>query len=271
MLDLLKGILEADPGGLHRPGPDGQRPLHVARTPEIAAYLLDLGADIEARCIDHRSTPAEYAAMHRADVCRLLLDRGAGGDEFMYAMIGDLERLKAAIDADPDVLQARATPARFTPTEEEAAHIYMYTIGSNATLMHAAVAGSRTEVVRFLADRGLDPSLRGGFDDQTPAHGAAWNDNGDMIRSLVEAGAEIDLPSGKIHNNSPVGWAVVNGSADAVEALLGAGVEIKDYYLKDAEARIRGEYREWSASDPERFETILELFRTERARREAGK
>lgn len=268
MIDELREILGDDPDALHRPGPDGQRPLHVARTPEIAAYLLDLGADIEARCIDHGSTPSEYAATHRPDVCRLLLDRGARGDEFMYAMIGDLERLKAAIEADSAVLHVRTTPHRFTPTEEEAAHIYMYTIGSNSTLMHAAVSGSQREIVRFLSERGLDASLRGGFDDQTPAHGAAWNDDGETIGVLVECGANVDLPSGKIHENPPVGWAVVNGSANAVEALLEAGVQITDHYLEDAEAGFRGEFREWSSSGPDRFERIGEMFRAERTRRE---
>lgn len=242
MMDALRALVEADPGVIRRKGPDGQRPLHFARTPEIAAFLLDAGADIEARCVDHGSTAAEWAAAERPDVCRYLLDRGARGEEFMYAMIGDLERLEAAIEADPETLHARTTPDRFRPTEAEAAHIYMYTIGSNATLLHAAASLGRTEVVDLLLGRGLDPNVRGGYDDQTPAHGAAWNDHADAIRALAAGGADVDLPSGAIHRNPPLGWAIVNGSLDAAEALLEAGVEVRDHYAADAEKGARGEF-----------------------------
>ena len=267
LFDELKEILAADPEALHRKGPDGQRPLHVARTPEIAAWLLDLGADIEAKCVDHGSTPAEYAASHRPDVCRLLLDRGAGGDEFMYAMIGDLDRLGAAIDADPNVLHARTTPDRFTPTEGEAAHIYMYTIGSNATLIHAAVSGSGPEVVRFLVERGLDPNARGGYDDQTAAHGAAWGNRPDMIRLLAECGADVDLPSGETHRNPPAGWGILSGSVEAIEALLELGIRIPDYYLEDARAGIDGRWREFSSATPDRYEAIVAALEAARAAR----
>lgn len=269
LMDELRALLDEEPGAVNEKGPDGQRPLHVARTPAIAAALLERGADLEARCVDHGSTPAEYAATSRPDVCRFLLDRGARGDEFMYAMIGDLDRLRGALDGDPAVLHARTTPDRFRPTEEEAAHIYMYTIGSNATLLHAAVAGSSAEIVRFLAERGLDPDARGGYDDQTPAHGAAWADDPAMIRALVEVGADIDLPSGRIHRNPPLGWAIVNGSADAVPALLEAGAEVRDGYLEDARKGREGAFREWSSAGPERFDAILAALRAARSERDA--
>ncbi len=267
MEEELTAILERDPATINREGPDGQRPLHVARTPEIAEYLLDRGADLEAECVDHGSRPAEYAATDRPDVCRFLLDRGARGDEFMYTLIGDLDRLAAAIDSDPETLHARTTPDRFAPTDGEAAHIYMYTIGSNATLMHAAVASSNAGVVRYLAGLGLDGSLRGGFDDQTPAHVAAWADDAPMIQVLAECGANVDLPSGEIHRNQPIGWAVVNGSASAVEALLELGAGIEDDHIRQAKAGLAGEFREWSGASPETFQGILESLEGERQRR----
>jgi len=271
----LEALLENDPDGIHRKGPDGQRPLHVARTPAIAAYLLDRGADLEAECVDHGSRPAEYAASDRPDVCRLLLERGARGDEFMYAMIGDVDRLATAIDADPEVLYARTTPDRFTPTEKEAAHIYMYTIGLGATLVHAAVAGSNGSsgssgshgsngshgaIVRYLAERGLDPNLRGGYDDQTPCHAAAWADDAPIIRVLSECGADLDLPSGEIHRNQPVGWAVVNGSVEAVQTLVELGAKIYDNHIDQAKAGIAGKFQDWSDAGPDAFRRILEVL-----------
>jgi len=262
--EALAALVEADPEVVRRKGPDGGRPLHFARTPQIVDFLLDRGAEPDAVCVDHGSTAAEWAAAQRPDVCRRLLDRGARGDEFMYAMIGDLDRLAAAIEADPGVLHARTTPDRFRPTESEAAHIYMYSIGSNATLMHAAASLGRAEVVEFLIARGLDPSLRGGYDDQTPAHGAAWSDHPHVIEALVRGGANVDLPSGSIHRNPPLGWAIVNGSLEAARALVGAGVELRDYYEADAEAGMRGEFRAWSAAPAGRFEAIRDLIAARR-------
>ena len=261
MTDALVALLDADPDALHRPGPDGQRPLHAARTPEIADLLLDRGAAIEARCIDHASTPAEYAATSRPDVCRFLLDRGARGDEFMYAMIGDLERLDAAIEEDPRVVHARATPDRFTPTEGEAAHIYMYSIGSGATLLHAAAVRGPGDVLELLLELGADPNARGGYDDQTPMHGAAWENRADAIRSLAAAGGDVDRPSGRIHRTPPLTWAIINGSLEAVQALIETGVTVEEGHLDAARAGIAGEFRAWSASGPERYEAILARLR----------
>jgi len=264
MMDALVAIVEGDPEVIDRKGPDGQRPLHFARTPEIAAYLLDCGAEVEARCVDHESTAAEWAAAERPDVCRYLLDRGAGGDEFMYAMIGDLDRLGDALEADPDIVYARTRPERFRPTTEEAAHIYMYTVGSNATLLHAAASCGRPEVADFLLARGLDPDLRGGYDDQAPAHAAAWHNHPDVIRSLARAGADLDLPSGPIHRNTPIGWGILPCSLEAIEALLESGANVRDHYISAAEHGIGGGWREFSDAPAERYMRLRDVLIAER-------
>ncbi len=75
-LDRLREIIEVDPQSVHARGGDGQTPLHFARTVEIAAYLLDHGADIDARDIDHVSTPAQWMLGDRIDVARYLVERG---------------------------------------------------------------------------------------------------------------------------------------------------------------------------------------------------
>src|SRR5262249_10761783 len=58
MLERLRELISADPGLVHSRGGDGQTPLHFASTIESAEYLLDYGADIDARDVDHESTPA---------------------------------------------------------------------------------------------------------------------------------------------------------------------------------------------------------------------
>jgi len=66
--DELKKLVSANPEVVHARGGDGQTPLHFAATVEIAEYLLDHGADIDARDIDHESTPAQYMVRKRQEI-----------------------------------------------------------------------------------------------------------------------------------------------------------------------------------------------------------
>jgi len=58
--DLLEAMLKRDPRRVHERGGDGQMPLHFARSRRVVDLLLDAGADIDARDVDHRSTAAEW-------------------------------------------------------------------------------------------------------------------------------------------------------------------------------------------------------------------
>ena len=100
-LDELQTLVRGDAALVHARGGDGQQPLHEARTAAIADFLLDHGADVDVRCIDHKSTPAQYALVDRPDVCRRLLARGATPDIFMAARLGDISLATRLLDADP--------------------------------------------------------------------------------------------------------------------------------------------------------------------------
>jgi ankyrin repeat protein len=106
-IDELRDILNANPEAVDEKGGDGQRPLHYAMTPQIADLLLDRGADIDARCVDHHSTAAQYALKDRPEVTVRLLQRGATPDIFMPARLGDLALANRLIDEDPLCLAAR--------------------------------------------------------------------------------------------------------------------------------------------------------------------
>lgn len=60
---------------IHRRGGDGRTPLHCATTVEIAEYLLDRGAAIDARCVDHESTPGDFPT-----TVKLLIEAGERPD-----------------------------------------------------------------------------------------------------------------------------------------------------------------------------------------------
>ena len=127
--DLLAAMLAADPARVHERGGDGQTPLHFARSRAVVDLLLDAGADLDARDVDHRSTPAQWmlgdgAGRPRFELARYLVERGASADIFLAAALGLTERVQAMLEADPSLLQLRtggATTARQPPSS--AAHL----------------------------------------------------------------------------------------------------------------------------------------------------
>jgi ankyrin repeat protein len=242
-LRQLTAILDAAPALVHARGGDGQLPLHFAKTPEIAALLLDRGADIDARDIDHASTAAQYAARDRPEVTRYLLTRGATPDLFMACMIDDVAVAESLLPAEPGGASARITPERFPAPGSQALGIYHYTVGTGCTLLHAAASAGATNACRWLLSKGADPAATGGYDDATPLHQAAWNDRVEAARALLDGGAPIDQRSGHMHHNSPLGWAVVAGSDSVVELLLSRGAAILTHIPADAAAGVRGQFR----------------------------
>jgi hypothetical protein len=85
----------------------------------MAAYLLDHGADIDARDVDHESTPAQYLVRTRQDVVRFLVSRGCRTDVLMAAAVGDVDLVRQHLDADPSTIRTRVNH-RVLPNAEPA-------------------------------------------------------------------------------------------------------------------------------------------------------
>ncbi len=169
MMDRLAEIVEARPGVLNQPGPDGMRPLHFAATPAVADYLLDRGADIDARCIDHHGSALQWSlGNNNPELARHLLSRGADADIFACAAIGDVARVAAALDGDPKLVNARMDQ------EAPGGYVYLYTsIGRECTPLHAAASHDQADVLQLLLDRGADPDARDANHNGTPLGWAA--------------------------------------------------------------------------------------------------
>ena len=125
--DQLQRLVNADAALVHARGGDGQQPLHEAKTVAIADFLLDRGAGIDVRCVDHNTTPAQYALVARPDVCRRLLERGAMPDIFMAARLGDISLANRVLDSDPGCAAARINEPGYPPVPP--LHIYCWTLG----------------------------------------------------------------------------------------------------------------------------------------------
>jgi ankyrin repeat protein len=149
-VERVRELLHSNPGLVHARGGDGQLPLHFASTIEIAALLLDHGADINARDIDHESTAAQYMVCqkpNRHDIVRFLITRGAQTDLLMASALGDLALVESILNDDPETIRTTATD-RYFPRQnpKSGGTIYVYGFGLTKTahmlaheLGHAAV------------------------------------------------------------------------------------------------------------------------------------
>ncbi len=150
-IDELQAAVNAAPALVHARGGDGQQPLHEAGTVAIADFLLDCGADVNARCVDHQSTPAQYALVDRPDVCRRLLDRGATPDIFMAARLGDRALAQRLVDGDPFCLAARINEPGYAPVPPF--NIYCWTLGFGMSPHDVAARFGHRDVRELLVGR----------------------------------------------------------------------------------------------------------------------
>lgn len=256
-IDELRALLAESPARVRELGGDGCQPLHFAGTVEAAQVLLDLGADIEARCVDHYSTPAQYLAHPRPEVATALFALGAEADIFSAVLAGATDVVEALLADDSAVLAERIGQERFPPGPDHDVHnIMTFIVGDGASPLHAAAKANRGAMIAQLVTAGIDVNVRGGYDEATPLHMAAWDDRGDSVRQLIASGADVNLRSGSIHNNSPAGWAIVAGSADAFEILMDNGSEVMDWFAGDARAAVAGEFRKYKVVPQENYERI---------------
>ena len=164
-IDELRQLLAADPALVHARGGDGQQPLHEAATVAIADVLLDRGADVNARCIDHKSTGAQYALAERPEICRRLLERGASADIFMPARLGDVALATRVLASDPQAIAARINEPGYAPVPP--LHIYCWRLGFGLSPHDVALKFGHRDVYDLLEHR--SPGARA-----LHQYGAGW-------------------------------------------------------------------------------------------------
>jgi len=141
--DVLKEMIAADPARVHERGGDGQTPLHFAASKAVIDVLLEAGADINARDVDHRSTPAAWMLERRRgagryNLAQYLVSRGAEADIFLTAALGLTERARTLLAANPDLLNLRTGRGEYGEQPPSSYHIYFWTIGDGLTALDVA-------------------------------------------------------------------------------------------------------------------------------------
>jgi ankyrin repeat protein len=242
MIDALRQFVAADPTLVAARGFHGQTPLHFASTVEIAQFLLDHGAEIDARDLQHNSSPAQHmlrvmqARHYRRDrqgIARFLVSRGCQTDILMAAALGDLALGRRHLDADPASIR----------TTVEAGSIYQWIFGLRRTAHLIARDFGHDDVLRFLMERTPEdlklalacelgdedafrallashPNLTRSLSDEDARRltDAAQNNNTAAVRLMLGAGWPVDARGE--YKMTPLEWASWHGNAEMVREIL---------------------------------------------------
>lgn len=223
MFNELKSMIEADPSLVHARGGDGQTPLHFACSIEIAAYLLDHNADIDARDVDHVSTPAQYMVRRRQPIAQYLIGRGAKTDILMAAALGDLSLARRILDFDPEAIRMRVSEEYFAMVGDGSrtgGTIYQWELGWHVSACQVAKAFQHQDVYDFLMDRSPD--------DEKLLN-ACWLHDDAAVRALVTGRpglADMLAPVGR----RQLAHATRNNDTVAARLMLSAGLPVVDVF-----------------------------------------
>ena len=253
MFDKLREMVTADATVVAARGFNGQTPLHFASTVEIAEYLLQRGAEIDARDVQHESTPAQHMlrvvqARHyprdRQEIARHLVARGCQTDILMAAALGDLQLVRKHLDNDPSSIRTRVSDAYFPKKDPRSSGtIYIETFGKQRTPHLVARDFEHEDIFRFLMERSPeDVKLSQAFElgderifgallaarpnlietltdeERRQLPDAAQNNNTEAVRLMLAAGWPVDVKGE--YDLTALGWAAWHGNAEMVREIL---------------------------------------------------
>ena len=239
LYEELKSILLANPGSVNERGGDGKTPLHCAATSAIAVLLLDSGADVMVRDVDHSSTALQYLIADET-IARLLAARGAEVDILAAARLGDRSLVERCLRYDAKCAEARVNRAPFTAP---GGHIYGWTLGFDLTSADVARKFGHADIAELIVSalspkarlidslwcgdgehvrRELDRHAAALKDLERHEHSllaaAAWWYRPESVRLMLEAG--FDPHAEGAHRSTPLDRASFHGYADIVAMLL---------------------------------------------------
>lgn len=217
MIEKLRELIAADPSLVHARGGDGQTPLHFASTVEIAEYLLERGADMDARDVDHESTPAQYMVRDRQEIARYLVRRGCKTDILMAAALCDADLIRKHLDADPNCIRMRVSEEYYPMVNEKAGGtIYQWTLGFHVSAHDVAKQFGHDAIFHLLMERSpVDLKLLA----------ACWANDEVAVKSLINENPELVASLSNAHRRH-VADAARNNSLAAVRVMLAAGLPV---------------------------------------------
>lgn len=189
----------------------------TARAADAQRALMDLLIEAGAD-VDARNGGALIGALYYGEgaAARYLAAKGARLDLVAAAGLGDSTRLAHFLAEGRDEPGERLAHYGLVDWPEGAGRRERLGVA----LIYAALHG-RVEVIRMLVEAGADPNERPPFDHYgTPLHWAVMGDQPAAVRVLLEAGAEPDVRDRSFHS-TPEGWARHLDKPAALAALVG--------------------------------------------------
>jgi len=195
---------------------------------ELIGLLLSHGANPDTPGPDGRSPYTLAIIQGRADLATLLRQNGAaddttGTDRFMAAcQHADQAAVRRQLTQDPGL------PGRLTAAQQAAA------------MIRAAETGN-TAAITLMLDLGFPVDAHGGDDGGTALHAASYAGSAEVVRLLLDRGADIQARDAT-WNSTPLVWAAIGSGEQpaghprpdwtaTTQALLEAGASADDVTL----------------------------------------
>jgi ankyrin repeat protein len=199
----------------------------------MARLFLEHGADV---------VQLDYSAIHAArsaEMVQLLLDHDADPEQehngyrplHLYILRDNIEALRAilrhGVEVVPPMHWSCAKPLHDAARRNIDAVKLLLEHGADVkmrgqyaeTLLHSAVRGGKTDVVRLLLELWPEGASKTNTSWQTPLHFAVAKGKTDMARSLLEIWPEGTREK-DIHGNTPLHYAAADGVTDTARLLL---------------------------------------------------
>ena len=191
-------------------------PLNIAASNgfvEIAAVLIDAGANIETPGLSGTHPLHSAAGTGNASMAKLLLTRGAKVDALDSK--GGTPLIAAALASDigggADVLKILLAAGADPRREDTANHM---------TALHYAGAQGRIQVAEILLNAGVDINLKDG-QGSTALHHAAGDGRLAMVQFLISHGADVNIAN----NGGETPLRLASASPNIQELLVKSGAK----------------------------------------------
>ena len=296
MFETLQELVDAEPALVHARGESGQTPLHFASSIEIAEFLLDRGANIDARDLRHESTPAQHMirviqARHyprdRQDIARYLISRGCQTDVLLAAALGDLDLVRRHVEAEPGCLRVQVSEKYFPKHDPRSiGTYYIPALGRDRTPHQVARDFGREEVFEFLMERSPQdvklsqacqlgdenlfrvmlatrPNMEKTLSDQERRQvaDAAQNNNTNAVRLMLAAGWPVDAHGE--YDMTPLQWAAWHGNAEMVREILEYHPQLElscDHKITALGSALHGSMNGWHRDTGDYVATVAALL-----------
>lgn len=191
---------------------------------DIIKLLVENGADVQRKTLQHHLQPIHLASMYGFDLCvRQLVEYGADVDAldnkfrspiFLSIKYGNTSTAQTLIDLHSNIDNRHQ--------------------GGGFSLLHLACELGYLDIIKILVKQGVDINSKMKYDECSPLMIACKKGDLEMTKLLVELGADVNQRD--IQGRSPLHIACENDYPEIVKLLIEhkASTDIKDRSGKEA-------------------------------------